>query len=306
MTISKIKSINSDDRELIEKFCDTVWMENGLSQNTLSSYSSDLATLALWLESNDSNLKNANKEQLLQYLALRVRQMKSSRSTARLLSSLRRFYSYLLRENIIADDPTQEIESPRLGRPLPQTLTEQEVEDLLAAPDSRSLEGQRDKVMLEVLYATGLRVSELVNLTVSQLNMRQGTMRLKGKGNKERMVPLGEVAMDYLVNYLKLTRKQLVNNSATEAVFPTRRGGAMTRQAFWYSIKRHAAVANIESKISPHTMRHAFASHLLNHGADLRVVQLLLGHADLSTTQIYTHLARERLKTLHAEHHPRG
>jgi integrase/recombinase XerD len=283
-----------------------LWMENGLSQNTLSSYSSDLATLSEWLESHHSSLTQADKKRLLQYLAQRVDKVTSSRSTARLLSSLRRFYRYLLRESIITIDPTQEIESPRLGRPLPHSLTEKEVESLLSAPDSHTLEGQRDKVMLEVLYATGLRVSELVNLTTGQVNMRQGTLRLTGKGNKERLVPLGEIAMDYLSNYLKLTRKQIVNESTTEAVFPTRRGGAMTRQAFWYSIKRYAVIANIQSKISPHTMRHAFASHLLNHGADLRVVQLLLGHSDLSTTQIYTHLARERLKSLHAEHHPRG
>lgn len=306
MPPSSIKRIRDQDRELIERFCDALWMESGLSKNTLSSYSSDLAALSEWLDSHHSDLVQANKKLLLQYLAQRVQQLKSSRSTARLLSSLRRFYRYLLRESLITIDPTQEIESPRLGRPLPQSLSEQEVEDLLLAPDMKTLEGQRDKVMLEVLYATGLRVTELVSLTVSQLNMRQGTIRLKGKGNKERMVPLGEVAMDYLTSYLKMTRSQLVNNSATEAVFPTRRGRAMTRQAFWYSIKRYALIANINSKISPHTMRHAFASHLLNHGADLRVVQLLLGHSDLSTTQIYTHLARERLKSMHAEHHPRG
>lgn len=306
MQLSRLARIPSQDRALIERFCDMLWMENGLSQNTLFSYTADLAGLSEWLSVNDIELPSASREHLLKYLSYQVSKATSPRTSSRLLSCMRRFYQYLLRENIISTDPSAQIESPRLGRPLPSSLTEKEVDKLLMAPNLETLEGFRDKVMLEVLYATGLRVSELVGLSIDQLNLRQGIVRITGKGNKERLVPLGEVALDWLARYLKETRKTLLKGRECDAIFPTRRGTAMTRQAFWYLLKRYAKIANIQTPLSPHTMRHAFASHLLNHGADLRVVQLLLGHSDLSTTQIYTHLARERLKNLHETHHPRG
>jgi integrase/recombinase XerD len=281
-------------------------MENGLSQNTLSSYISDLSGLSEWLLGSHPGLQQAGRAALLAYLSMRVKQGNSPRTTARLLSSMRRFYRYLVREKLIETDPSAQIDSPRLGRPLPKSLTEKEVESLLLAPDLDTLEGFRDRVMLEVLYATGLRVSELIALTIEQVNPRQGVVRLSGKGNKERLVPLGEEALDWLLRYQQEPRKLLLKGHRCDALFPTRRGAAMTRQAFWYLLKRYARLAQINTDLSPHTLRHAFASHLLNHGADLRVVQLLLGHSDLSTTQIYTHVARERLKDLHAQHHPRG
>ncbi len=306
MAQSRLNRIPQYDRELIERFCDSLWMESGLSKNTLTSYISDLSGLSEWLSPSQTGIADAGRDRLLGYLALRVKQGNSPRTTARLLSSMRRFYRYLVREKLIQTDPSAQIDSPRLGRPLPKTLTEKEVEKLLLAPDVESLEGCRDRVMLEVLYATGLRVSELVGLTVGQVNIRQGVVRLSGKGNKERLVPLGEDALDWMVRYQQGARKSLLKGRTCDALFPTRRASAMTRQAFWYLLKRYASVAQISGDLSPHTLRHAFASHLLNHGADLRVVQLLLGHSDLSTTQIYTHVARERLKDLHTEHHPRG
>jgi integrase/recombinase XerD len=252
------------------------------------------------------SLSAATREDILRYQGVRIQESRKARSEARLLSSLRRFYRYLCREEIRESDPTTQIESPRLGRPLPEGLSEQEVEALLEQPDIEQCLGLRDRTMLEVLYATGLRVSELVTLTIEQLNMRQGLVRCVGKGNKERLVPLGEEALDWLQQYLIEARPVLLQGYVSEDLFPTRRGKAMTRQAFWYLIKRYAQQAEIEKPLSPHTLRHAFATHLLNHGADLRVVQLLLGHSDLSTTQIYTHIARERLKSLHASHHPRA
>jgi len=242
----------------------------------------------------------------LKYQGVRMREGRKARSEARLLSTLRRFYRYLCREEIRDSDPTAKIESPRLGNPLPSSLTEDEVESLLEQPDTLVPLGLRDRTMLEVLYATGLRVTELVSLTFEQVNMRQGLIRCIGKGNKERLVPLGEIALDYLQRYLVESRPVLLKGNVNEDLFPTQRGKAMTRQAFWYLIKKYAKQAAIEKDLSPHTLRHAFATHLLNHGADLRVVQLLLGHSDLSTTQIYTHVAKERLKSLHAQHHPRG
>lgn len=305
MTQSRLEKISEQDRALIEKFSDMLWMENGLSQNTLSSYVNDLSGFSEWLLEHGTTLLAVSRDQLLSYLAYCVEHGYSPRTTARLLSCVRRLYQYLLRENMIAVDPSLQIESPKLGRPLPGTLSEEQVDRLLAAPNTETLEGFRDKVMLEVLYATGLRVTELVNLTIEQVNMRQGLVRVTGKGNKERLVPLGEEALDWLTRY-KSTRKGLLKGCIGDALFPTRRGSSMTRQAFWYLLKRYAKQAEIKVHLSPHTLRHAFASHLLNHGADLRVVQLLLGHSDLSTTQIYTHVARERLKELHAEHHPRG
>lgn len=295
-----------DSPAYLEPFLDSLWLESGLSNNTVEAYQRDLLAFAAWLSQHDVALSSATRNHILQYQGIRLREGRKARSEARLLSSLRRFYRYLCREEIRDSDPTTQIESPRLGRPLPSGLTENEVEALLAEPDIERHLGLRDRAMLEVLYATGLRVSELVTLTVEQLNMRQGLIRCIGKGNKERLVPLGEVALDWLQQYLLEARPLLLVGHVSEDLFPTRRGKAMTRQAFWYLIKRYAQQANIEKPLSPHTLRHAFATHLLNHGADLRVVQLLLGHSDLSTTQIYTHVARERLKSLHASHHPRA
>ncbi len=290
----------------LQPFLDSLWLESGLSKNTVEAYQRDLIGFATWLSKSDIDLSAATRQDILRYQSERMRQGSKVRSDARLLSSLRRFYRYLCREEIRESDPTTQIESPRLGRPLPSSLTEQEVEDLLAQPDTTQALGLRDRTMLEVLYATGLRVSELIALQFEQVNMRQGLVRCIGKGNKERLVPLGEIALDWLQDYLMESRPELLNGKVTDDLFPTQRGKAMSRQAFWYLIKRYAKQAMIEKDLSPHTLRHAFATHLLNHGADLRVVQLLLGHSDLSTTQIYTHVAKERLKSLHTEHHPRG
>lgn len=290
----------------LDTFLDALWLEAGLSKNTIEAYRRDLMTFDAWLSEQDITLVSATREDILRYQSSRFRQGRKARSEARLLSSLRRFYRYLCREEIRDSDPTAQIESPRLGRTLPDGLTEQEVEDLLAQPDVTDPLGLRDRTMLEILYATGLRVSELVSLTIDQVNIRQGLVRCVGKGNKERLVPIGEVALDWLQDYFAEARPVLLHSKASDDLFPTRRGKAMTRQAFWYLIKRYAQQAGIEKHLSPHTLRHAFATHLLNHGADLRIVQLLLGHADLSTTQIYTHVAKERLKSMHSEHHPRG
>lgn len=295
-----------EDRDRIEAFLDALWVEAGLTPNTLAAYRGDLQAYAGWLSQQGTGLMGAGSEQLLAYLAERVRGGAHSRTTSRILSSLRRFYRYQLREGLIGSDPTAEIERPRLPRPLPHALTEAEVEALLAAPDPGDPLGHRDRTMLELLYATGLRVSELVGLPMDGVNSRQGLIRLTGKGGKERLVPMGEEAGAWLRTYVAETRPALLGYRRASALFVTRRGGGMTRQAFWYRIRQHARVAGIHRELSPHTLRHSFATHLLNHGADLRVVQLLLGHTDLSTTQIYTHVARERLQTLHAEHHPRG
>jgi integrase/recombinase XerD len=295
-----------DSPAYLQPFLDSLWLESGLSKNTVEAYQRDLLAFAAWLSKDEITLSSATREDILRYQGVRLRESRKARSEARLLSSLRRFYRYLCREEIRESDPTTQIESPRLGRPLPEGLTEEEVEALLEQPDIKQNLGLRDRAMLEVLYATGLRVSELVSLTVEQLNMRQGLIRCVGKGNKERLVPLGEVALDWLQQYQIEARPLLLLGNVSEDLFPTRRGKAMTRQAFWYLIKRYAQQAEIKKHLSPHTLRHAFATHLLNHGADLRVVQLLLGHSDLSTTQIYTHVARERLKSLHASHHPRA
>ena len=290
----------------LQAFLDSLWLESGLSNNTVAAYQHDLLTFAAWLRQSDIDLVAASRNDILRYQTVRMREGRKVRSEARLLSSLRRFYRYLCREDIRDSDPTVQIESPRLGRALPSSITEDEVEMLLAQPNVDVPLGLRDRTMLEVLYATGLRVSELVGLTNEQLNMRQGLIRCIGKGNKERLVPLGEIALDYLQRYLTESRPQLLKGTLSDDLFPTQRGKAMSRQAFWYLVKRYAKLAVIEKDLSPHTLRHAFATHLLNHGADLRVVQLLLGHSDLSTTQIYTHVAKERMKSLHAMHHPRG
>ncbi|MGD9254749.1 MAG: site-specific tyrosine recombinase XerD [Chromatiales bacterium] len=295
------------DESLIEQFADALWMERGLSRNTLAAYQSDLAKADEWLdEKTGRSLRNAHREDLLSYLAELGIQGRSARSTARLLSSLRQFYQWLVRENMRSEDPSAQIEMPKQGRPLPKSLTEDEVERLLDAPDLSSPEGFRDRTMFELLYATGLRVSELVTLRPDQVSLNQGVVRVTGKGGKERLVPLGEEAADWLQRFVRGAREDLLRGQACEALFPTRRGKGMTRQAFWYRIKQHAATADIRGHLSPHTLRHAFATHLVNHGADLRVVQMLLGHSDLSTTQIYTHVARERLEGLYRKHHPRA
>jgi integrase/recombinase XerD len=292
------------NQALIDQFLDAVWVEQGLSENTLSAYGSDLRIFAQWLKSKP--MLEVNTGDLSKFLASRYQDGIGNRSSARILSSLRRFYGYYIRENNITVDPTALIESPHIGRPLPHSLTEDDVELLLNAPETALPLGFRDKTMLEMLYATGLRVSELVNMTLDQVSLRQGVVRIVGKGNKERLVPVGEEAMSWLENYLNETRKALLGERQCSYVFVTNRAENMTRQAFWHIIKRHAKIAGISKTLSPHTLRHAFATHLLNHGADLRVVQLLLGHSDLSTTQIYTHIARERLKELHSKYHPRG
>ena len=295
------------DLEDIEHFADALWMERGLTRNSLAAYQSDLRQVASWFsENHGQRLRNLNRVQLLDYLAHLVRSGASARTSARRLSALRQFYQHALREGWVEADPTLEVDSPRLGRPLPKSLTETEVEALLDAPDLENAEEYRDRVMLEVLYATGLRVSELVGLRPDQVSLSQGLVRITGKGGKERLVPLGDEAQQWIVDFLRERRGELIGERSCEALFPTRRGSAMTRQAFWYRVRKHARKAGIQGHLSPHTLRHAFATHLVNHGADLRVVQLLLGHSDLSTTQIYTHVARARLKELHARHHPRG
>ncbi len=302
-----MKGIAEVDDALIERFLDALWLEHGLSDHTLSAYRRDLKGLAVWLqEDSGTGLSDARRDDLLRYIQLRVEQGMRSSTTARLLSSMRRFYRHLLREGQRKDDPSARIDSPKLAHSLPDSLTEDDVDALLMAPDLQQVLGMRDRAMLEVLYASGLRVTELISLTLSQINLRQGVVRIVGKGNKERLVPLGEEALSWLERYLEEARPELVKRQVNDVLFPTRRGGGMTRQAFWQNIKRYAQAASIKKSLSPHTLRHAFATHLLNHGADLRVVQLLLGHSNLSTTQIYTHVARERLKSLHAQHHPRG
>ncbi|GAB4353858.1 MAG: site-specific tyrosine recombinase XerD [Gammaproteobacteria bacterium] len=296
-----------DDQREIDRFLDALWMERGLSDNTLAAYRSDLRHFAAWLERERSkSLLQARREDLLAHLSLRAAAGASSRSSARMLSTLKRFYRYQVRERRLDEDPSARIDAPRLGRRLPDTLTEEEVSRLLMAPDDTTVLGLRDRTMLEVLYATGLRVSELVSLRLDQCNLRQGVVRITGKGNKERLVPLGEEAVAWLIRYLGEGRPELARGNDCDALFLSRRAQPMTRQTFWHAIKRYSRSAGIGKKLSPHTLRHAFATHLLNHGADLRVVQILLGHSDLSTTQIYTHVARERLKQLHERHHPRG
>nr|WP_237251639.1 site-specific tyrosine recombinase XerD [Thioalkalivibrio nitratireducens] len=291
----------------LDRFLDELWAVEGLARLTLDAYRRDLTALARWLHPRGVGLADASRSDLLDFLGARMRAGARPRSVARWLSSLRRFYRFLTASGLRRDDPTARIDAPRLGRPLPGSISEIQVEALLAAPDPEDPLGRRDRAMLELLYATGLRVSELVALEQSQVNPRQGVLRVTGKGLRERLVPLGEVAGDWLADYLERGRPALMQgHPPAEAVFVTRRGRAMTRQAFWYRIKAYAAAAGITSELSPHTLRHAFATHLLDHGADLRVVQMLLGHSSLSTTQIYTHVARARLQALHARHHPRG
>ncbi|MBV1877227.1 MAG: site-specific tyrosine recombinase XerD [Pseudomonadales bacterium] len=299
--------IRKSDQQIIDAFVDSLWLEKNLSQNTLNAYHQDLKAYRLWLENQGLNIIEAGQADILAYLAQRLGEGIGARSIARALSCLRSCYRYLLREKQISVDPTLRIDNPKLGRSLPDNLTELEVEKLLAAPDTELAIGLRDRAMLEVLYAGGLRVTELVSLQLTDINLKQGVLRIMGKGSKERLVPLGEEAIDWLQQFLMGARIELLrSNQYSDVVFPSTHARQMTRQTFWHRIKIHAHAAGIERKLSPHTLRHAFATHLLNHGADLRVVQLLLGHSSLSTTQIYTHIAQHRMKQLHAAHHPRG
>jgi integrase/recombinase XerD len=291
---------------LLESFLDAAWAERGLSKNTLQSYRYDLLLLAQHQEQQGRRLLDASREDLLHFLATQMQAGRSPRSLSRYLSGFRQFYQWLLREGRVLKDPSALIESPKLGRGLPKALSESQVVGLLEAPDTSSPLGLRDRTMLELMYATGLRVSELIGLGVVNISISQGVIRVMGKGGKERLVPLGEEALDWIQQYLKESRPALMRGGDCSEVFVTARRSGMTRQAFWYAIKKHAQTAGISQSVSPHMLRHSFATHLLNHGADLRVVQLLLGHSDLSTTQIYTHIAREGLKRLHSEHHPRG
>ncbi len=292
-------------QEALDRFIDYLWLEDGLSKNTLVSYRLDITGFADWLEKQSISLMQANEADIQHYLAARFPTSKP-RSISRLIASLRRFYRHALREGTITVDPTLQIEAPKLPRSLPKSLNEDEVEALLNAPDITQPIGLRDRAMLELLYACGLRVSELVGLRVTEVSLQEGVIRVTGKGSKTRLVPMGEEAVEWLARYLKDARPVILQKRLCDSMFVTHRGEAMTRQAFWYLIKRYALQAGISKHLSPHVLRHAFATHLLNHGADLRVVQMLLGHADISTTQIYTHVARERLKQLHAVHHPRG
>jgi len=291
----------------IDNFCDALWLEDGLAKATLDSYRSDLGRLAGWLaEHGHEPLLDVRETTLTGFIAHLSRQTRAS-SQARYLSTLRRFYRWQVGRGRLVSDPTLKLANPSLPSRLPKVMSEKQVEALLDAPDLDTPLGRRDRAMLETLYATGLRVSELVNLKLHEVGLADGVLRALGKGSKERLVPLGQVAIDWIARYLTDTRPEILNGQHSDDLFVTARGGAMTRQAFWQLIKRYALIAGIDpAKLSPHVLRHAFATHLLNHGADLRVVQLLLGHADISTTQIYTHVARERLKSLHAVHHPRG
>ncbi len=298
--------MGSPDSQLLDQFLDGIWLESGLSANTLAAYRADLRAFQSWLAKKGLALEQVTRADLLAYLAANVRVGLSPRSSARHLSTLRRFYRYLLIQGRTQADPTADVRSPVIGRPLPKNISEQGVEKLLSTPPRDTALGSRDRAMLETMYASGLRVSELVGLTLNELDLTTGLVRVVGKGGRERIVPLGEEASESLGEYLGQARSDLLKAQLTDAVFVTRRGGPMTRQAFWQLIKRYAQQAGIGAEFSPHSLRHAFATHLLNHGADLRSVQMLLGHTDLSTTQIYTHVARARLQSLHGTHHPRG
>ncbi len=294
------------DQQLLDAFTDHLWLEDGLARNTLDSYRLDLSQFGEWLLAHgNKSVSEAVEGDIQQYLAVRFPHSKP-RSISRLIASLRRFYRYCLREHKVDIDPTLRIDAPKLPRSLPKSLNEAQVEELLDAPDTSQDMGLRDRAMLEILYACGLRVSELIGLKTTEVSLSEGVIRVTGKGSKTRLVPMGEEAVEWVARYLRQARPAILQQRLSDSLFVTQRGTAMTRQAFWYLIKRYALQAGITQALSPHVLRHAFATHLLNHGADLRVVQMLLGHADISTTQIYTHVARERLKQLHATHHPRG
>lgn len=297
----KVSQANKDS---IDLFIDAMWLESGLSKNTLSAYRSDLNRFAKFLL--DKDLNQISQADVQGFLAVMMAEGTKASSSARVLSTLRRYYRYQIRQNTVSADPCAQVLSPKQGRPLPKAMSEQQVEDLLSAPNVETPLGLRDRAMLETLYATGLRVTELVELSLLEISLQVGVVRIIGKGNKERLVPLGEQAIDWIERYQQLARPELLKERQSDAMFVTSRGAGMTRHAFWHIIKKYALIAGIQQGLSPHTLRHAFATHLINHGADLRSVQMLLGHADLSTTQIYTHIARERLQSLHAQHHPRG
>ncbi len=290
---------------LVDRFLDALWLEDGLARNTLAAYRQDLDGLARWLTPRAATLAAASEADLTSYMASQHAVTRATTANRR-LAVLRRFYRWALRERLVPVDPTLRLQGAHRVSRFPKTVSESQVESLLSAPDASKALGLRDRAMFELLYATGLRVSELVGLKLGELSLSEGLVRVVGKGSKERIVPLGEEARAWIERYLKRARPELLAGRVSDAVFVTQRSGAMTRQMFWILVKRYALRAGIQAPLSPHGLRHAFATHLLNHGADLRVVQLLLGHADISTTQIYTHVARARLKTLHAEHHPRG
>ncbi len=290
----------------LEQFLDALWAERGLSENTLASYRYDLLQYCVYLDTANLEINTASRADIQLFLAQKIRRGASARTLGRSLSALRQLYRYRLREKQIDSDPTALIDSPKLGRGLPKDLSEEQVELILQAPDINKPVGQRDRAMLELMYAAGLRVNELVSLELANLNLSQGVVRITGKGGKQRLVPIGETAEEWLQLYLRDGREALLKGMQTETIFVTARKAGLSRQAFWYAIRKYALKAGVEAGVSPHMLRHSFATHLLNHGADLRVVQLLLGHTDLSTTQIYTHIAREGLKRLHEEHHPRG
>ncbi len=297
--------MNADkNRRFVQQFIESLWLERGLSDNTRTAYATDLRGFVDWLDQRC--VDQLTQTDISDFLVCRFKQGISASSSARLLSSIRQFYGYLIRCGYSENDPSSGIKSPRKGHMLPEIFTEQEVDCLLDSPSEHSSLGLRDKAMLALLYATGMRVSELVSLSLTQINFNQGLLRVTGKGQKERLIPIGEHALDLLTRYLQEARGQLLGQKHSDAVFVTKRGSAMSRQAFWYLIKRYGKQAGLIRHFSPHTLRHAFATHLLNHGADLRAVQLLLGHSDLSTTQIYTHIADQRLKQLHSRYHPRG
>ena len=301
----------SDDQKnkeskTIDSFLDSLWLEQGLSKSTLDAYRSDLKLLKVWAKNRELKMDEISRPDLLEFIAFKAEQGSSARTSARMLSSLRRFYTYLMQQEIISTNPTDKISMPKIGRSLPVLLTENEVLKLIKAPNTKKPLGFRDRVMLELLYATGLRVSELVKLEVNQVNLNQGYLRVMGKGDKERLVPMGKTAKRWMKNYLNGPIQEILNDRQSDCLFPTRTSTSISRQAFWQIIKKYAMKVGISAKLSPHSLRHAFATHLINHGADLRVVQMLLGHSDLSTTQIYTHIAQQRLKDLHEKHHPRG
>ena len=299
--------MSDSDRQILDAFIDNIWIEKGLSQNTLDSYRSDLEQFSSWLEKNNLSYIKTSKKEILSYLSFLFQRGLGSKTVARKLSSLKSFFRYLVFKSIISNDPSSEVETPKLLKSIPKSISEKEVEALLAAPDEKTDIGLRDKTMIETLYSCGLRISELTNLELLNLNLRQGVIRVIGKGQKERLVPMGDQLIGLLELYISSSRKNLLNKRHSDYLFLSTRGQRMTRQSFWHRIKHYCLASGFEpDKISPHVLRHAFATHLLNNGADLRVVQLLLGHSDLNTTQIYTEVARQRLKRLHTEHHPRG
>ena len=299
--------MSDSDRQILDAFIDNIWIEKGLSQNTLDSYRSDLEQFSKWLEKNNLSYLKTSKKEILSYLSFLFQKGLGSKTVARKLSSLKSFFRYLVFKSIIPNDPSSEVETPKLLKSIPKSISEKEVEALLAAPDEKTDIGLRDKTMIETLYSCGLRISELTNLELLNLNLRQGVIRVIGKGQKERLVPMGDQLIALLELYISSSRKNLLSKRHSDFLFLSTRGQRMTRQSFWHRIKHYCLDSGFEpDKISPHVLRHAFATHLLNNGADLRVVQLLLGHSDLNTTQIYTEVARQRLKRLHTEHHPRG